>query len=496
MKPRPRLIADGGEMIVGRRTAHWVYGQFAVTLPEGQTQQNPDDDRITDAFIYRPPDAGNGRAELTFVRADSTLDMNLTTSDLEDTLDQASRRVDGGTFYSSEIAAGLSAVLPEDVAVGDLCDVLVWQKWMTLPLTGITRDASAENPDDVRYQVGGQMVRDPESMRKTNTTLDAQIAREKAQRMRGDATNSRQVARVREALAGPAATPATVTEELQALTRQMQSHGELDEEAETLGLIPAYTVQNSLRWKMQEDIDRQQTEMLEHLHTSIERVKQENTQIQQSRPRRIIATQAGASDPQARILPPNGIDQDWSVQLPDSDGAIVNLETWEVVDGIRQDPHFRTLSPMPGGHRIGATTSRMIIAEWAQVSAIVKNIRHFADGHRVERDTWTKIWSFTTGATGANNLDLTAAIRWKKAWGYHDMEIRQANTTLAEAPEAHGSSGLIIKSPMDQTVSLTGVDVPAHQEISVWIRSRGDLHIYTTNFDNVRILGSYIERTS
>ena len=180
-----RLISDGGSMTVGRRVASYTYGQFSVKLKDELEQQQADE-RIIDGYVYRPDDRGLGRAELTFVRADATIDMNLDSSDLESTLDGAAKRTDGDVFYSRRITGlGLARTRPGvDYDVGDLVEVLVWMQSLTLPVTEIAVSVTPENPHGVEVQVGGQMVRDTEGLRKRNSALDVQIAAEKRQRLR------------------------------------------------------------------------------------------------------------------------------------------------------------------------------------------------------------------------------------------------------------------------------------------------------------------------
>jgi len=57
---RPTLIADGGEMTVGRRTSTYVYGVFQVDIPEGR-EQAQQDDRLQEGYIYRPDQRPTGR---------------------------------------------------------------------------------------------------------------------------------------------------------------------------------------------------------------------------------------------------------------------------------------------------------------------------------------------------------------------------------------------------------------------------------------------------
>lgn len=182
----PDLISDGGTMTVGRRTANWTWGQFEVTLQEGLQQGVPEDDRLVDGYIYRPDDVRTGRAELTFVRADVRVDMNLEKSDLEATLDQASQRTEGDIFYSRSIKGlGLGRKRPGvDYSLGSILDVMVWAQVMELPVTGIRNISTPDDPVGYEVQVGGQMISDPEAMRKRYDERAAEIAAEKRQRLR------------------------------------------------------------------------------------------------------------------------------------------------------------------------------------------------------------------------------------------------------------------------------------------------------------------------
>lgn len=180
----PDLISDGGSMTIGRRTASWTYGSFEVTLPEGD-QQPDDDGRLADAYIYRPDDRETGRFDLTFVRADVRIDMNAHRSDLETTLDQASRRTAGDTFYTRELTGpSLGRKRPGvDYDVGDVLDVMVWGQIMRLPVTQLRAISTPQTPLGWAVRVGGQALADPEALRKRTSDLEAQIAAEKRQRL-------------------------------------------------------------------------------------------------------------------------------------------------------------------------------------------------------------------------------------------------------------------------------------------------------------------------
>lgn len=180
------LISDGGSMTVGRRTANYTWGAFEVTLPEGLEQAEQLDDRLQDGYIYRPDDRGHGRAELTFVRADARIDMNASKSDLEQTLDGASERTKGDAYYTRQISGvGLGKVrLGVDVRQGDMVRVLLWSRYLELPVTAIIPGKSVDgSTPEMAAQVGGQMLRDAELLSKRNSEIDTAIAVEKRTRL-------------------------------------------------------------------------------------------------------------------------------------------------------------------------------------------------------------------------------------------------------------------------------------------------------------------------
>lgn len=270
-----QLISDGGTMTVGRRTASYVWGEFQVTLNDGLEQAEPADDRLTDAFIYRPDDRGTGRAELTFVRADAQVDMNAEKSDLEQTLDGASRRTEGEAFYTREISGlGLGRTKPGvHYVVGDLVNVLLWGRRMTLPVSAINAVSTDSDPAGWSVQVGGQMLRDAEAQRKRNSQIDVQIAREKRQRLKEagqirDTANSAAsgVKDLNETLAGPDATSDDVLSGMVALAEQMKERGEEVPES----LFQAYMYSNNLQWQTQEQVNAANEAALQSHSAAIE----------------------------------------------------------------------------------------------------------------------------------------------------------------------------------------------------------------------------------
>mgnify|MGYP001758770434 CR=1 FL=1 len=180
------LVADGGDVTVGRQTATFVYGEFNVVLPHGREKVETDD-RLQDGYVYRPKGGIKGPFDVGFVRADATVDLEADTSDLEVVVDAAQKQVEGDVFFERDIsAAGLGRfVLDRDFRVGDVVTVELWGKRLRLPVTAGDYVASlAEGVGGVRVHVGGQLISDAEAVARQNGDLRRQIAREKAERVR------------------------------------------------------------------------------------------------------------------------------------------------------------------------------------------------------------------------------------------------------------------------------------------------------------------------
>lgn len=191
------LVADGGDLTVGRRAATYVYGSFEVILPDGM-EPTKSDGRLQDGYIYRPDDSGAGRFDVGFVRADATVDMEAQISDVESVLDAAQKRVEGDVFFERDITtAGLGEYRPGvDFETGDIVSVELWGKRFPSPITAIDYVSSdSEGIGGARVHAGGQLIADPVALRKQNSALQKQIASEKARRMR-------EVANIRTGLTG------------------------------------------------------------------------------------------------------------------------------------------------------------------------------------------------------------------------------------------------------------------------------------------------------
>lgn len=181
---RPTLIADGGEMTVGRRTSTYVYGVFQVDIPEGkeQAQQN---DRLQEGYVYRPDQRPTGRFDIGFVRADARVDLNAQQSNLESIIDAAQSRVEGAVFFERDITGrGLGKFRPGvDFTTASLVDVLIWGKTLTLPVTAIDMTSGDAAAVGWRVHVGGQMIADADSLRSHNDAILGQIEQERRRRL-------------------------------------------------------------------------------------------------------------------------------------------------------------------------------------------------------------------------------------------------------------------------------------------------------------------------
>lgn len=181
---RPTLIADGGEMTVGRRTSTYVYGVFQVDIPEGK-EQTHQDDRLQEGYIYRPDQRPTGRFDVGFVRADARVDLNAQQSNLESIIDAAQNRVEGAVFFERDITGrGLGKFRPGvDFTTASLVDVLIWGKTLTLPVTAIDMTSGDAAAVGWRVHVGGQMIADADSLRSHNDAILGQIEQERRRRL-------------------------------------------------------------------------------------------------------------------------------------------------------------------------------------------------------------------------------------------------------------------------------------------------------------------------
>ena len=171
------LIADGGDLTVGRHMPAYTYGAFDVTIPADKQQEQPAENRLRNGYIYRPPNAGAG----------VTLNRNGKSSNLETAVDTAQKRVDGNLFFERDITGrGLGAYEPgADFRLGDVVLVEIWGRRIKVPVTAIDLIGnSQEGARGWRVHVGGQMISDAEALKTHNNAIWERINQERAERLR------------------------------------------------------------------------------------------------------------------------------------------------------------------------------------------------------------------------------------------------------------------------------------------------------------------------
>ncbi|CAB0685714.1 hypothetical protein FRC0513_00733 [Corynebacterium diphtheriae] len=190
------VYADGGDMTVGRSIPVYVLGAFDVVLPEGREQEK-EDDRVRNGYIYRPPTPAAGSLDVGFVKADVKLDFGAKTSSLERVVDAAIRRTEGDVFFERDIyQSGLGGFTPgRDFDLHDVIQVDVWGKLLPSPVTAIDYEGSVSQRSlAARVHVGGQMITDAEGLQaKTDATLE-RVEAEKRQRLKSIGAVSKQAA--------------------------------------------------------------------------------------------------------------------------------------------------------------------------------------------------------------------------------------------------------------------------------------------------------------
>lgn len=275
------LIADGGEMTVLRDLAAYSYGQWSVdwpeSVPDDQRPELPDDRDFGYASKLKQDPGMFGRR---FVRADVDITAQdfddagapipfTGESNVEETLDETSRRTEGDVFFEREITrAGLGALVPRiDFDVDSVVPVLIWGKTIPAPVTSIEDVVEQGAVVDYRVHVGGQLLQDDAARERANREVERTITQERRERVkavskerkaRKSAISAESSARradvesVRGVLTGGGESQASLVAALAGLNRQLQGGGE----APAPGLIPAYVQMNTRLWEVQEETNR------------------------------------------------------------------------------------------------------------------------------------------------------------------------------------------------------------------------------------------------
>ncbi|MGV3071114.1 hypothetical protein ACEE90_01500, partial [Corynebacterium phoceense] len=179
------LYADQGELMVGARTACYVYGEFRVELPEGKDLAADDyDTGYSDGYVYRPPEHTDfDDFDIAFVRADADINVDAGYSNFEAIIDAAQTKVSEAVYFSSDIGpAGLGSHRPGiDFDTGDIVRVGILDgRYIHQPVTSITYGAP-----ETRVHVGDQPIRDLGLVEEQNREVRESIAKASAQARAG-----------------------------------------------------------------------------------------------------------------------------------------------------------------------------------------------------------------------------------------------------------------------------------------------------------------------
>lgn len=314
------LVADGGELSILRTVASHAWGRWEVEWPDSvpEDAQNLPPEGKELGFIHALPAAPSGRLARRFVRADVSITAAEYTlegeiiplsgfSDVEQVLDAAASRTEGAAFVERDInRSGLGALIPRvDFDVGDVVPVMVWGKILRLPVTLIEAVTSEGAVIDWNVHVGSQVV-DSAAREQSLLALKRDIAVERRERLRdsGEVRTAARVAqatadtavedarRLTESLSGPDATTATVFEQLEQLTDDLEGQGLPALE----GLLPNYIQLNTRLWQQQDEINALQAEINDTSAEDRAQIRQLVGELQRAQSRELLRP-VTSSDP-------------------------------------------------------------------------------------------------------------------------------------------------------------------------------------------------------
>lgn len=542
------ILADGGELTIMRDLAAFTYGTWDVEWPDSVPEENRPvirDDR-QHGYVYRMPKQV-GRMGRRFVRADVTITAAEYTpqatpiahsgaSDVEHTLDEATKRTEGNVFLERAVTrAGLGMLVPyKDFDVDDVLPVDVWGKIIERPVTSIDVITERGAVIDWRVHFGDALVGDEASRGRANAEIFRTIAQERRERIR-------EVGEVRqEAQAAQQELEVTIEEQGKALQSEIDEtatgleavrsalHGEGSSQAEILsqmrrlqerlagdpatqgqGLLGGYLHTNTALWDLQNEVneaqqsindqlqeaDKQQWEMLQELEQRDRETKEMFSQMGSTR--RVIVTKQRSSDPDVTLVPQGELEEDhwWAADVP-VDPSTTILVIWYQDDGegnvvpMRQ----RFLSDFREGvQRLTAVAhnDRLMAIDITRLPGEVKRIDVVDLTASTPRGEWVKAWD-RVWVRGEETTDLSvrASVEWPGAWGWHRLELRKNNRVITTVP-FEGRSTLFRKRVGLHSLSANNIAMAPGDTISLWVRSSGANHTHTAMFRNGKIHGSF-----
>lgn len=483
------LIADGGEMTVLRDLAAYSYGQWSVdwpeSVPDDQRPELPDD---RDFGYASKPDRQPGVFARRFVRADVDITAQdfddagapipfTGESNVEETLDDTSRRTEGDVFFEREITrAGLGALVPRvDFDVDSIVPVLIWGKTIMSPVTSIEDVVEAGAVVDYRVYVGGQLLQDDAARERANREVERTIAQERRERVesvakerkarqsaisaesrRSDAYADAAAARVEKSLAQASkelsdeiantvrgADFAEYSAELQ--EKLWGDQGEFNKiTSEFQAKQEQINAQNEEFRRLTEQLDAQQNEQIEQITA----VQQQMAEESQGQIRELMATRADSSDPQIRPTPRADGKPGWQVTLTDMvRGALFHIQWYDVkgttnTGGEIVEPTAQvvnTLSTNSKSYTLQCDSNEYIYVRWVRQAKKQVSVDKSDGGWDVPRSSWEYIMSYPAPTKIARQVALRLKVTWAAAT-YDDtygIRIRAGDRVLQERMMGH-----------------------------------------------------------
>lgn len=180
-----QLLADSGEITVGRTNARFIYGAWEVKLPKG-SEQAEQDERLDEGYLYIPDRPRAGRSDFACTRADAVVDATAGLlkgfSNVQENISEASKKAGGAVFFEKSIAdEGLTRYIPgEDFEVGDPVHVRLWGKKIETHVTSIEMVTNRANHLGWKVNIGGSMLFDLDGLRVSNRSRLAAIEADRA----------------------------------------------------------------------------------------------------------------------------------------------------------------------------------------------------------------------------------------------------------------------------------------------------------------------------
>lgn len=465
----PPLVADGGELRLARRVASLVYGRREVTWPEDVA--DPEDD-LPDGrefgWVAKLDGPEPGLSERRFVRADVSIDAVEKVSDVEQVLDDAALRAGGDVYFESLIEGkGLGLLKPGiDFDEGDLVDVRFWGRILKDQLvTSIDWDG-----DEPSVKLGGQSIRDTDSLARARAESLRLIRRERAERK----DDVGRVDRKATAAQNTADTAESKADTADGKAEQAKG-GAVEVDESTSEALQAET-ENILA-----QIRAQQDELAKALSGAV------NV---------IMATAAGTSFPGVNTRP-SSEGYDWEFTIPDTRGALAKIEFWDM--STIPAAHISTQIGVvdSAGQRIRTTNGMFVQVTWAKPTAIQRTINQLiTDSFVPQQASWTTVQNLV--ASPNNNASqgyLTTRVVWNSANRGSTYGVR----FLIDGEEKGrflsskiGPLSFVGDGERGQKTSLTNLQVPAGKNIIVQVYSTADSSS-ARRVKSVELTGTWIE---